>query len=454
MSLIEVRVRAAQRRLWLARWLRGLVLALCWSGVGLATAIVVIRLFDASVSIAVLVLGGVALAAVISVGWMIATRESANHAAVALDAAAGLHERLSSGRYCDGAADPFAQAVLADANRAAASLSVRRHLRLAMPPALPAAGGSAVLCLLALLTPRGLWVSDETRDAREWEIEQSLAQVAVKRQLESVKRMAEENPALQELKDKLDDLDAEAGGELRRPGEIRHEAVKRIDALADAVKEKRRNASYDSLQDLRKRLRGLKSPSSAEAPTQKLAEAMQRGDFQGAKEEVQQIREQLATLKLEQDQELVEQLSRKLEELSKQLEQLSKTSKLPDELKNANLAPEDVERLLEHLKKQDLQQVEKELAQRGMRPEQIEELVKKLEQSQESSELARKLAEALGKAGQSAASGQVGDADAGLAMAEGQLSELEALEVEMSQLEGALADLQQAREGLDKPCPT
>jgi len=242
---------------------------------------------------------------------------------------------------------------------------------------------------------------------------------------------------------------------LKRPGDIRHEAVKKIDRLADAIGKKRESNDYKAVQELRKIMRGLENPKSDQAPTQKLAKALAAGDFKTAKEEVQALREHLATLKSEEDREAVEKLTEQLDELARQLERVGENAKLAEELQQHGLKKEDIERMLEKLSKKDLDQLKNQLEERGLSREKIEKLTEKLRQRQKAGELAKKLAQAMNSKG--APSEQGADAAdgaiVGLTMAAEQLSELEQLEQEMSQLDGIMADLQTARNDIDKPCP-
>lgn len=449
MTQLERQIRATQHRLWTNRWLHAACRCVAIAGCIYAAVVLVQRLYDVPIPLFGIgvALGGGALLA--SAGWTLVTREGAAYAAAKLDAAAGLRERLSSGHYCTGSDDPFAQAVLADAERISSTLTVRQYVRLAVPPPLAFAGVSVVLAgLMFLLTPGLLQgAADSAPNAQEQLVAQ--VKVAVKRELDAVRQMAEGSPALEDLQEDLEGFDRKIGADLRRPTDVRHEAVKKIDKLADAVKGKRDRPEYNTAREMRKMLRGLKVPSSSEAPTQKLARALQQGDFKTAQEEIKALRETLASLKSEEDRELVAKMSKQLDELAKQLDQLSKKRPAEQKLTQAGLSQEDVQRLLEELKKEDLDQLKKQLEERGMSQEQIEKLVKQLQQQQTAGSVARKLARAMQKAGQGAGSGQTGEALAGLTMAEAELSGLEQLEQEMNQLDAVLAELQNARGGLD-----
>jgi len=453
MTQFERQIRTAQRRLWMNRWL----LITSWTftlAAGVFALVVLIqRLFELPIP---LFWTGLALACgalVASLVWTIVTREDAGLAAARLDDAAGLRERLSSGQYCQQSDDPFARAVVADAERVSMALSARQHIRFRFPQPFAYTSGTVLLAALMFLISPGLLTSDEVIEAREEAREAEQAKVAVKRRMDDVRKMTEQTPALQDLADKLEGADKLAANELRRPGDIRHEAIKKIDRLADAVKQKRKSGSYDAVSEMRKRLRRLKVPKSNDAPTQKLAKALNKGDFKTAKEELKKLREQLATLKAEQDKELVAKMSKQLDQLSKQLEQVAKDEQLAKKLEEAGIKKEDIDRMLENLSKKDLDQLKKQLEEKGMDQQQIQKIAKQMQRQQQAGNMAKNMAKAMSQSAQSAQAGQTGEAAAGLSAAADQLSELEQLEQEMNQLETTMAGLQDAKQDLQRPCP-
>jgi len=388
---------------------------------------------------------GVAAAAV----WAWAGRASAETAAVKLDEAAGLRERLSSGQYCLSSEDPFAQAVVADAERISASVSARQHIRLHPPRRLPLTIGSFFLAAAMFLVSPG-WLKPEQKVQAEREavrVEQT--QQAVKRNLDEIRRLAETTPALEDLKDKLDGLDKQAGGTIQRPEDIRHEAVKKIDNLADAVKQRRDRTEYDALRELRRTLRAVKAPDSKDAATEKLTQALSKGDFKTAKDEMKNLKEQLAKLKEEGDKEAADRVAEQLAKLAQQIDQAAKQEeKSKKALEEAGIKKEDAERMLDSLAKKDLEQLKKELAEKGLNQQQIEKLAKQLAQNQKAGEMAKQLAQNMRQGSKAAQSDQAGEALGELSLAAEQLGELEQLEQEMNQLESALAALENAKGGL------
>lgn len=452
MTPLEQQIRTVQRRLWFDRWLGCATWSLMVAGLVYAAIVLVQRLFDLPIPLAPIGVGVAATAWLLSVVWAVVLREDKVRAAAALDKAAGLKERLSSGHYCIGQDDPFARAVVADAQRISASISPRQHIRFHLPQALAASVGSIALAALMFLITPGLLKSTEAKETKQREESVRQAHVAVKREMEQLREIVEATPALEDLKDEAKQLDARTGGQLRRPEDVRMEAAKKIDNLADAVKQKRNNPKYDAMREMQKRLRTLKVPPSDEVATRKLTKALQQGDFKKAKEEIKALQEQLATLKSENDQEMVKKLSEQLDALSKQLEKLAQEEKLADKLAQSGVKKEDVDRLLETLKKKDLEQIKNALQEKGLSEQKAESLAKQIKQNQQASGMAKQLAQSMKQASQGAAAGSESEAAAGLSSSGDQLSELEQLEQEMNQLESTMAAMQEAQEKMGQGC--
>ena len=452
MSHLDLQIRRVQRRLWLNRWMHAFFFCLSILAGLFAAFVLVQRLYD--LAWPVMWSGvGLGIAALFgSLVWMWMTREDVHVAATALDQAAGLRERLRSAQYCLNKDDPFARAVVADAEQVSTSLSVRNHIRLRFPQPLSWASFSVVAAaLMFLVTPGLLKPTEAGEGVDELELTRQTKAV-VKKKLQEIQRLAEENPALADFADDIRDLDKQAGGMLK-PGDVRHEAVKKIDRLADAVRKKQGDLKYKANQEMRRMFRRLQAPKSGIEATQKLARKLQQGDFKSAREEIAKLQEQLATLKSESDKDLVQKIGKDLEKLAKQLEQLSIDKKLAQKLAEAGLKKEDLERMLQTLGKKDLEKIRKALEKQGLNQKQISKTIQKLQQQQQGAAQAQQMAKGLQKAATACKSGQVGDgAAAGLAQAAGQLSEAEALEVEMAQIEATLAQLNSARNSLDSSC--
>ncbi len=452
MTPLEQRIRTAQRRLWLDRWLGCATWSIMVAALVYAAIVLIQRLFDLPIPLSVIGMGIGVTGTAASVVWAVALRANKVTAAAALDKAAGLKERLSSGHYCIDADDPFARAVVADAQRISTSISPRQHIRLHVPQGLTASIGAGVLAALMFLITPGLLKSTEAKETEQREESVRQAYVAVKREMEQLRELVEATPALDDLDDEAKNLDTKTGGKLRRPQDVRMEAAKKIDNLADAIKQKRNHPKYEAMREMKKRLRTLEVPPSEEVGTRKLTKALQQGDFKKAKEEVDALKEQLATLKNEQDPQSVKKLSKQLEALSKQLEKLVQLDKLAEKLAQAGVKKEDVDRLLETLKKKDLEQIKKALQEKGLSQQKAERLAKQIKQNSQASNMAKQLAQSMKQASQGAAAGSESEAAAGLSSGGDQLSELEQLEQEMNQLESSMAAMQEAQENMGQGC--
>ena len=454
MTQLEHQIHTTQRRLWFNRWLHDVSLALALAACTFALVVLMQRLYDLPIPLRWVMLGFGVVAVGGSIILTIARREDSATAAATLDQAAGLRERISTAQFCLHADDPFARAVVADAERISASVSARSHIRLQTPRRLGLALGSFILAASMFLITPGLLKPTQAKEADKAAVEREQAKLAVKKQFDAVRQLTETTPALADLQEPLGDLDKLAGGQLQKPSDIRHEAVKKIDRMEDAVRQKMANDEYEAIPQMRKMLRGLKTPGTPEAPTQKLAEALQKGDFKTAKEEAEALRDQLATLKSEQDKELVEKMSKQLEDLAKQLEKVAIDEKLLEKLEQLGLKKEDIERMLERLGKSDLEQLKKQLEEKGLNQQQIEKMAKQLQQRQQAGAMSKKLADAMKQSSKANQPAQMSNAMAGMSQAADQLSELEQLEQEMNQLDSAMAALQDARDQIDKQCPS
>src|SRR5262249_3510839 len=136
-------------------------------------------------------------------------RESTLDAAVTLDQAAGLRERVSTGLTCRPTDDPFSQAVLADAERAARALSVRQFVPIrASRSILYGAAMSLIALVMLWLFPQfdllGKAQAREQEQLRRQTVSQLRSELA--KPVEAVKNLVEGNPELKGLKG-LDDLE-------------------------------------------------------------------------------------------------------------------------------------------------------------------------------------------------------------------------------------------------------
>lgn len=453
MTDLDRKIRSTQHRLWANSWFERTAWTLT-AGAGAFAAVTLFdRLYDAGLPLGLVTLGILAAALVAGSIWTLATRTSREQAAACLDEAAGLRERVSSGLYCrqDAASlgdDPFARAVVEDAERTSGMVTVRMHVRLRAPFAAVYAVLASGLAALLLLVPAGLLVRDAVAQGPDND-EVQRAKVEVRRKLDEVKKVAQTNPALKDLEKELENLDRMPAGKMDSPDKVRHEAIKKIDKLSDALRERQKDEEFKKLQQFRKLMRSVKGPQNAKTPVEKMRNSLAQGDFKGARQQLKDLQEKLAKAESKEDKERLQAMKNQLDELAKKLTAAADDKELRQKLQQAGVKKEDLERMLQRLTKKDLDQLRKQLQDQGMTQEQIEKIAQQMKDRQQACQACQQMAQAMSQAAQAAAAGDMASAAAQLDAAAGQLSEMEMLEQELNQIQAAMSEMQSAANSLD-----
>ena len=457
MTMLEKQVHRAQRRLWLSRWLADLGWCLVAAAGVFVMVTVVRRAVGAEISAADgwVALGLLMAAGVVATVWMVVRRETAITAATALDEAAGLKERISSGLYCTNNPDPFAQAVYEDAQRVGGALTIRKHIGVRFPRSMAFASGTVVLAALVfwLVEPFETEASQQRLAEAERLERVELKKVALKQQLEQKKKqLAQTNPDIKNLEEfkSLGDLST---GKVDVPSDLVRDQMKKLDSLADAVRRKREAAENEGgMNTLKKMLRQIKTPKETDPAVGKLSSALAQGDFKAASEAIKQMQEQLAKAGDQQNKERTQELAKQLNQLSEKLAELGDNQKLKDEMKKAGLSEEQAKRMLENLNKKDLDQMKKELQKAGLDQKKAQQLAKQMQQRQSACKMCSRLGGAMAQAAQGMAGMQGGDSIKQLQAAADQLNNLEMMEEEMKQLQASLAELDQMKQQMGGQC--
>jgi hypothetical protein len=469
MSTVRRQVGVARRRLNLNAFFR-------WSAIGVAAAagvwilvILVERAFVLGIPLSLSVWGAAAIAAIIAVAGTLISRVDPVRAAIAIDTAAGLKERLSTAILVENQSDEFARAAVHDAERAAGRIHVPAHVPLRAPRNWPVsiATVAAALILLRFMPALELFKTSEAKaqspeQAAKVEVERKVIQAEVDKQLARVKELAEDNPALKDLEKDLAPLELPESPTVT-PEDIRREAVKKIDDVARKLEEKTEAGDFDLLKETMKMMQQIK-PEQGSDPGSKLSDALSKGDVSAAKSALSDLQKQLEEAAQKADPEAkqkIEQMQQKIEKLAEQMAKLGDTTQIQKELENkGGLSEEEAKKLLEQLRKMDPKQLAKELqkqlGEKGVSPKQIEELAKKISQNKQAQQACKNMSQALAKAAQAmqqcnspgAGSGAAQQASNAMSDAMSQLSEMEMAEQLMNELQAQLAQLQDLREGV------
>lgn len=463
MSELERSARWAQRRLLLNRWLTALGWSLAGAGGVFILAVCVERsltlLEDGRPFYGWLSLGLIGAAVMGSALWAWLTRETLHTAAARLDEAAGLKERISSGLFCLPSRDPFACAVVADAERISRGLPLHHHLPVRVPVSAPWAGGVTLAALLFFwLFPTldliGKQEQQQEARNRQERIERTVALLKPLVAPE-LKKLQESNP---ELKKDLEDLEMLKDARLETPADLRQEMMKKVEKLGQKLEQKAESGEAAQIEEFKKMMNRLATAPKSETPVGELSKALARSDFNSAQEAIKNLQEQLSKeAKTPEEKEKAEQMRQELQQLAEKLNQIAEDDKkLRDQLARTGMNDEEIRQAMEKLAQKDLEGLKQQLQAKGLSKEQAEQLAQQLKKKCDAAGMACKLALALSKTGgnQGQAAGETGEQELldGLTDAAEQLSELEALEQDLNQLSASLSQLNALKNKIGKPC--
>lgn len=345
-------------------------------------------------------------------------------AAVAVDRAFHLNERLSTALSLpeDVRKTAVGQALLADAVKHAKSLDIGSQFGLKVPrrawvPILPAA-----LAAIALLVPTET-LQAVTQSKGATKPEDPKEQEAVAKRTESLKKaIAQKREALDPQKfaetAKLLAEVEKATDELSKSPTNKDQALSKLNKISEAIKDRRKELG--STDQITRQLQQLKEMSLS-GPGDRFAKDLANNNFKEAAQAVKELRDKIASGKLSEAER--KQLASQMQDMKKQLDKL------------ANLDE----------KRKQLDEARKGGA---ISQEQFDKEMSKLDQQAQGLEQLNKLAQQLAKAGEKMQQGDAKGAAEELGMTEQQLQEMAQSLQELESLDAALADLQDAKNGM------
>ncbi len=345
-------------------------------------------------------------------------------AAVALDRAFGLNERLSTALTLPEAIrDTSAgRALIADAIRHVADLDVTDRFGLSVPrrawiPLVP-----VLVAGLVVMVPE--WSRRNTADARASTDPRQDKQLVTKQSGALGKKIAEQRKQMDkqkfaEAERLLAEVEKTANDLAKAPPAQKDKALMALNKLTDSLKD--RQKQLGSPEQVNRQLQQLKE-MAGQGPADNLAKAMAKGDFAKAAQELKQLKDKLANNKMTDKEK--EALKQQVGEMAQQLQKL------------ANLD-------------QRKKQLEEARKNGGLSKEQFDKEMAKLNDQAKNLEKLQKLANQLAKAGEEMAKGDTKKAAEALGLSEQQLQKMAQDLQELQSLEGALADLQDAKNGMN-----
>ncbi|NOY29536.1 MAG: hypothetical protein GXP28_04960 [Planctomycetes bacterium] len=434
MEPILAQVKRARRRLGWELFLNRLVR--CWF-VGLLVALLAIA---APKLIAVenlptqwslpwglaAIVAGLLVAAV----WTWWRGRSELEAAVEIDERYGLKQRVASSLSLSpaDAATPAGQALLADAARAVRRVDIdeRFRIRLGRRAWLPIVPALLAFLLATLVDNREAQSSIDPQTKISQEQQENAAKILRKRLAERRKQAAKKG-----LKD-AEGLFRELEKQTEKMAEARDADPKKtlvkLNDLAKQLEKRRQQLGGD--QELRKQF--AKMNNLHRGPADKMVDAMKKGDWKKAIRELDKLKKQLETGKL--DPEAKKELEQQMKQLQEKMQEAAEARK----------------QAMDDLKKQ----IEKE-KQRGdlSRAGELQQKLDQMQQQQKKMEQLEQLAQKMGECQQCMKEGDAQGAAESLSEMMKQLEQLEQAMEESEMLEMAMDQLQMAKDSMScKSC--
>jgi hypothetical protein len=428
MDELFTQVRRARRRLTAEQFLQ--VLAWCWfAALFAALALIAVgkfcplRLIEWAWSLGALGLGVLAAGV-----WTYAKRLPPLAAALEIDRRFGLKERISSTLAMppDEQQTQAGQALLTDAVRRVGRIDVAQKFRVRVPrllflPLVPAAALAVALWIPAAVAEETETAENQQEEAQQPEVKRTAA--TLQKRLAERRDKAEKNDLKDatELLKKLEDGTKEISAEPRKD-----KALVKLNDLARQIDSRRQQLG--GADKIKQQLDQLKNFDRG--PAEKFAQALSKGDFKKAADELDKLKQDLNKGNLDQAQK--EELAKQLEAMQQKIDQMAKA---------ADAA------------KKDLQNRADQLRQAGREGEanKLEEQIAKLAQQAPQMQKLQELAQNLGQCAECMKQGQAGQAAQQLQQAMDGLKQLQRELQEMEMLDGAMEQLAQARQQMTCP---
>ncbi len=425
MEALEQQVRRAYRRMGFQRFAG--VLGWCWCVALIAALVAIIagRFYPLKWDPGFCGAAALGLGLLAAVGWMALTRRETLEAAIEIDRRFALKERISSTLAMSATEldSQAGRALVDDALRRIKRIDVAERFAVTPPGSclLPLLPGVAAVLVAFLFDPAVIEqrAAAETGTEKPPKLEQPIRKVpatlhrrlAERRELAEKMKLKEAEKFLKKLEDSTKAL-----AEGKQQGK---QALAKLNDLARELQQRRKKIG--GADAIRRQLNQVKHLGAG--PAEKLAKALSRGDFQGAADALQEIQDDLAAGKLDQQKQ---ELARQLDQLQQKLGQLAAAHRA---------AREDLQQRADRLRADG----------RVSAAERLQEQIQKLRDSAPQMEQLKELADGLKQCGNALNQGRPGEAAAALQGLQAGLNNLQQQLDEMPLLDSAMDQLRQAR---------
>ena len=361
-----------------------------------------------------------------SIVWASRNNPSLLQATIEIDHRYRLKERLSSALMIQAhdTTSPLGQALLADANKKSEMLDLRdefaiRLKRSALWPILP------VICLAVFWFAPDPVSQSQQQVAQQNQTTATQVKNATTPLLDQVrkKRIEAEEKGLNESAELFKQLEGELE-KLQKQGTLeKSEVLSKLNDLKEKMEERRKEVG--SGENLQKNLDKLKDLT--DGPAEELAKAMEQGDFEAAREQVNELKDKLLNNQLSPEEK---------QKLAEQLEQMEKA--LKDAVEKNAAQQKELEKKLEAAKNAgDTQQAAE-----------LQSKLDKMENSAAQMDKLQEIAEQLANAKENMQSGNSAEAANQLQQLSEQLQEFSEQAQESDELDQMLEEFEQSKDSM------
>ncbi len=430
MEELTRQVRRAQRRLGLQRFVAALGWCLSVALVLALVGIVVGKFWPLGLASWHWGVGGAALGVLAAIVWSVARGGGSLDAAVELDRRFGLKERVSSSLALspEERDSEIGQALVEDAIHKVSRIDVGEHFRVApnrqlLMPLVPAI---AVLVVAMVVNPAAVQnpaKANTTTEAAKKQVKTSSENL--RKKLAKQQKQAEKE-GLKDAKDLLTALQRGADELATKAPADRKDALAKLNNLSREVQKRRE--MLGGAKQVQEQFRQLKDISRG--PADRFADAVARGDFKKALDELKKLQNEVANGKLTDQQR---------KDLAKQMEQMKeKLQKLANAHRQAE---QDLQKQIEQAK---------QMGQQG-EAERLQQQLNQLRQQQPQMQQLQNMAQKLGQCAQCMKDGQMKEAGEAMAEMQNEMANLQEQLKELEMLNEAEDDLKMARDQM--VCP-
>ncbi|MCY2952393.1 MAG: hypothetical protein NTU53_10495 [Planctomycetota bacterium] len=464
MSRLDSHVAAVQRKLSLVTFVEWLAM----TGFVLAVLVLLTILLQRATHVGLPPMAiwvGLGLAMLVAGIMATINRPTREAAAVAIDEKLLLKEKFSTALQVRNWDDPFAKAVVLDAEATAAKV----HLQGQFPVRFPRMGywtvGAAFVALCATLVPPmdllGKEQKEITRRAEERKIAQTKDDIQkLIAKVEALPVALRTNEEIKTSKEHLEKLVAHPMPDPEKAARRRMELMSKID---EAMKKQvEASKSFAQSQKAASMFRSMSLPIDGKGPVADAQRKIVEGKFKEAIEDLKKLNNDFKDMKPEDKQKAVEQMNVLAQKLAAMAQDQKAMEKVAVQLQQAQVKPEQIKQAQELIQKaamgdpqaqkqlqQMQQQIQKQMQQQGANQQQqqaMQQAMQKAMQQANAQAQAGQMAQAAQAMAQAMQQMQAGGKNAGQQMqgAQGQMADVMGQLEAMQQDAQAMAAAQQA----------